>query len=83
MAGRPSTRRDSKHRVLRGENPSGRMGNTSLNTISTGNHILSTVGDWSRRTNCPWERNHAFPYGNWKSRSAMTWMRKWTRWGKT
>lgn len=57
--------------------------NTSSNITSMGNHTLSTVGGWNLRISCQLERNHAFPFGNWRSRLGMTLIHRWTLWERT
>ena len=50
---RGQTRRDSKRRVLRPGESVRADENININIILMENHILCTVGDLSRPTNCP------------------------------
>lgn len=47
------------------------------------NHTLCTVGGWSLRINFRPERNRAFHFENWKSRSVTIWTRRWTPLART
>ena len=69
MAGK---RRDSKHRVLRrGE------------SIRADGKYQFKYHGWSQRTSCQQGKSPACPVGNWKSRSAMTWIPYLIPLGKT
>lgn len=69
MAGR---RRDSKHRVLRRGESIRADGKYQFKY-----HVNGTphfVYSWNQRTNFQQEKSPAYPFGNWKSRSAMIWI---------
>ena len=80
MAGK---RRDSKHRVLRRGESVRADGKYQFKYHVNGLRILYIVGGWSQRTSCQQGKNLACPFGNWKSRSAMTWIPYLIPLGKT
>ena len=71
MAGR---RRDSKHRVLRRGESIRADGKYQFKYHVNGIPHLYTVGGWNQRTNFQQGKSPAYPFGSWKSRSAMTWI---------
>jgi len=80
MAGR---RRDSKHRVLRRGESIRADGKYQFKYHINGKPHFAYSWRLEPTDKLPAGKNHACPFGNWKSRSAMTWIPYLIPLGKT
>ena len=81
-AGRTKTRRDSKHRVLRRGESIRADGKYQFKYHINGKPHFVYSWRLEPTDKLPVGKNHAFRYGNWKSRSGMILIRFQTRWGR-